>query len=84
MSARWWSESKQKWQPIDSLPEGHIHNALAKLLRGEYRLPGGSVLGFDEAAEMEKALRGEIAKREAAKYPDAIPDNEVDMSGGAA
>ena len=31
MSARWWSESKQKWQPIDSLPDGHIHNALAKL-----------------------------------------------------
>jgi len=91
-SARWWSESKAKWQPIESLPDGHLHNCLRKLERGEYRLPGGSVLGFDEAAALEKALREEIGRREDAKFlndaernecPDAIPDDEVDMSGGA-
>lgn len=82
MSARWWSDSKKTWQPISSLPDGHIHNALKKLEEGRYAPPAGA-LTAQETADLDAALRGEIARREAAKYPDAIPDDEVDMSGGA-
>ena len=61
---RWWSCSRKEWQDIATLAPGHLHNALARLVRGEYVPEGGEPLTDDDRFLLEQALRTEIEARE--------------------
>lgn len=61
---RWWSSSRKEWQDIATLAPGHLHNALAKVGRGEYLPESGERLSEDDEFLLAAALRTEIEARE--------------------
>lgn len=86
MITKVWSSSKKKAVEVSELADGHIHNVLAKVQRGDYEDEFGQRLDPDNEMALEAALNDEIGRRkenevgpphEDADVPPEMEDDSV-------